>query len=108
MIGNKEVAASLRAVREHLGLNQSEVADRLRVVGINFSQEVMSRIDCGTRPLRFTEAVWLAEVLGVDISTLAESVTSSDDRRTDLLAHVKRQRINELRAELAELEGDQS
>lgn len=101
-----QVAASFRYVRKHVGLSQTEVIDRLNAVGINFTQEVMSRIEHGTRQLRFIEAVWIAEVLGIDISILAESVTTA--RRADLLAHVNRQRIKELRAELAELEGDQS
>ncbi|MDJ0489105.1 helix-turn-helix transcriptional regulator [Rhodococcus qingshengii] len=99
-----QVATSFRYVRKHVGLSQTEVIDRLNAVGINFTQEVMSRIEHGTRQLRFIEAVWIAEVLGIDISILAESVTTA--RRADLLAHVNRQRIKELRAELAALESD--
>jgi hypothetical protein len=84
-----QVATSFRYVRKHVGLSQTEVIDR---------------IEHGTRQLRFIEAVWIAEVLGIDISILAESVTTA--RRADLLAHVNRQRIKELRAELAALESD--
>lgn len=64
-------AENLRAMREALGWNQSELARRLGEAGLDgFHQTTISRVEKGERPIRLGEATVVAQVLGVPVERL--------------------------------------
>ena len=65
-------AANMRAMREALGWNQSELARRLTEAGLEgFHQTTISRIEKGERPIRLGEATVAAQVFQVPVERLA-------------------------------------
>ena len=60
----------IRLAREKLGLNQSQLAARLQVEGIQLDQKAISRIETGVRVVADYELFYLAKVLGADIPWL--------------------------------------
>lgn len=65
LIGQKVVA--LRSTRK---IGQKELLDRLSAQGIEWSQTILSKVENGSRPIRFVEALGLAEALGVLVTEL--------------------------------------
>ncbi|WP_432457936.1 helix-turn-helix transcriptional regulator [Cellulomonas iranensis] len=64
-------AMNLRALREALGINQSEFARRVTEAGLEgFHQTTVSRIEKGERPVRLGEAAIIAQVLGVPVDRM--------------------------------------
>lgn len=61
------VGANIRKAREALGLSQAQVAKH---VGLGFQQQTIVKIEKGDRPLRLSEAVRVAKVLGVEVPDL--------------------------------------
>lgn len=66
----KEVGRKIETLRTVAGLGQRELSDKLKEVGLNWSQGTLSKVENGTRPIRFTEAVRVAEVLKVSTAEL--------------------------------------
>lgn len=75
---DRQVGFRLQAAREAGEWNQSELAARLTEAGLRWSQGTLSRVETGQRPVRLTEAVVLAEVLGVALSELIPGHSNLD------------------------------
>ncbi|GAA3698953.1 hypothetical protein GCM10022377_09960 [Zhihengliuella alba] len=58
-------------IRKHENLSQREFAERLTRRGMPVDASAVSRIEKGTRSVRLVEALVIAEVLDVDLNTLA-------------------------------------
>ena len=52
--------------RKRMGINQSQLAARLQVKGIQLNQKAISRIETGERVIADYELVYLAKALNVD------------------------------------------
>ncbi|ORI15791.1 helix-turn-helix transcriptional regulator [Rhodococcus sp. 1168] len=70
MDAEREVGKKIETLRVAAGLGQRDLSDGLREAGVNWSQGTLSRVENGSRPIRFTEAVRLAEILKVPIAEL--------------------------------------
>lgn len=58
-------ALQMRERREAKGWSQTEMARRLAEQGLKFHQTTVQRVEIGQRPLKLTEAMVIANVLGV-------------------------------------------
>lgn len=58
-------ATQMRERREAKGWSQTEMARRLAEEGLKFHQTTVQRVEIGQRPLKLTEAMVIANVLGV-------------------------------------------
>lgn len=119
----EEVGRKIEALRTNAGLGQKELSERLRAAGVNWSQGTLSKVENGSRPIRFTEAIKVAQVLGVTTNELQPSggaldphvqharwaldtaTTSYKDARFNYLNH--RDHFAALRLAQALLNGDQ-
>ena len=61
-----DVGRNLRTARERMDMNQTELAEAMAAQGFPWHQATVSQVEAG-RPLRFSEAVKLAEVLQVPL-----------------------------------------
>lgn len=52
--------------RKRMGINQSQLAARLQVKGIQLNQKAISRIETGERVIADYELIYLAKALNVD------------------------------------------
>nr|WP_240952102.1 helix-turn-helix transcriptional regulator [Rhodococcus sp. BL-253-APC-6A1W] len=86
-------------MRVSQGLSQGELSDKLRAAGLNWSQGTLSRVEAGTRPVRFTEAFTVANVLGIDAIALAPAGGG--------LQYVYHQDLDAIVAELQRLQANQ-
>jgi transcriptional regulator with XRE-family HTH domain len=57
--------------RQH-GWSQTELAKKLAAQGLPFHQQTVQRIEQGTRPLRLTEAAYVADTFGLGINQLLD------------------------------------
>jgi len=69
------VGARVQQARMVSALSQSELARRLRVVGLSFHQQTIWQIESGRRPVRVDECAALASELHVDAAWLAGFTT---------------------------------
>jgi transcriptional regulator with XRE-family HTH domain len=70
---DERVGANIRRIREAKGFSQADLADELgRRGGLNWPQQTIARVEAGTRPLKFSEAIVIAETLEVDLGRLSE------------------------------------
>lgn len=60
------------ARRYALGMRQVELSELLRADGVNWSQGTLSKVEIGTRPVRFSEVGALAKALGTTPDHLAD------------------------------------
>lgn len=65
---------NVRKIREQRGMTQTELARLMSEEGFPFHQPTVQRLESGQRPLKFTEAFALANVLGADFSDLLRSM----------------------------------
>lgn len=69
---DQNIANNVKRLRDQAGLKQAELVDRLRVNGLeDWHPTTLSRTESGERPVRLSEAVVLAHVLGVTAEELA-------------------------------------
>lgn len=66
------VASNLRAVREGAGLDQAELARRMRARGLNWSQARVSLLELGQGDLRFVEACYFADEFNIPVTALLD------------------------------------
>lgn len=71
MDADEAVGKRIEDLRTSRDLSQGELSDLLRAAGLNWSQGTVSRVEAGTRPVRFTEAFTVAKALGVEAVALA-------------------------------------
>lgn len=56
----------VKTSRKRMGINQSQLAARLQVKGIQLNQKAISRIETGERVIADYELIYLAKALNVD------------------------------------------
>jgi transcriptional regulator with XRE-family HTH domain len=66
------VGANLQLHRRAKGYSQSDLAGLLEQRGLPFQQQTILKIEKGARPLRLEEAVVIADILGIELSSLTE------------------------------------
>ncbi len=64
------VGKRVEELRTEAGLSQEDLSVRLRAAGLNWSQGTLSRVETGSRPMRFVEALTVAGALGVEVADL--------------------------------------
>jgi transcriptional regulator with XRE-family HTH domain len=69
---NQRVGANLQLHRKAKGYSQSDLAGLLEQRGLPFQQQTILKIEKGARPLRLEEAVVIADILGIELSSLTE------------------------------------
>lgn len=77
---DEEIGRRIEALRTSAGLGQKDLSDKLRAVGVNWSQGTLSKVENGSRPIRFTEAVKVAEILNISTVELQPSGGAIDLR----------------------------
>ncbi len=75
---DEAIGKRLEKLRRDAGLSQGELAERLRDADLNWSQGTLSRVETGSRPMRFTEALVVSTVLGVSAEELSPVNTNLD------------------------------
>ena len=61
------IGRTLQRLRKAAGLSQSELAERLNERGEKFHQQTILKVENGTRPLKFTEAITVCDILQVPV-----------------------------------------
>jgi transcriptional regulator with XRE-family HTH domain len=69
---NQRVGANLQLHRKAKGYSQSDLAGMLEQRGLPFQQQTILKIEKGTRPLKLKEAYVIADILGIELSSLTE------------------------------------
>lgn len=64
------VGGRIRVVREAQGMSQQDVADQVADHGVRWHQTTVAKVEAGERELRLSEAVAVADVLGVEVAVL--------------------------------------
>lgn len=99
----KEIGERVRAIREGQGIPQQHLAMTMTVLkGHRWHQTTVGKVESGERPIKLSEAVAVAEILGVPLVSLVGEVAPDADRGAAIreLLNVQRQigaRIEELR-----------
>ncbi|MFJ4999890.1 helix-turn-helix transcriptional regulator [Microbacterium sp. NPDC088619] len=69
--------ANMKSAREAIGMTQTDLAHRLKDMGLPFHQQTVQRVETGLRPVRLDEAFAIAMVLGViDMKDMVDTETS--------------------------------
>lgn len=66
LVTDAEIGARLRDARQRAGLSQADLAQALAPLGLRLHQTQVSAVEKGERPLRATELVAFARVLGAE------------------------------------------
>lgn len=67
-----EIGKTVRDARKSLGLSQTDLADQMTALGQSWHQTTAAKVEAGTRPIRFSEAIALSLVLQmVDVTEVA-------------------------------------
>jgi len=69
---NQRVGANLQLHRKAKGYSQSDLAGLLEQRGLPFQQQTILKIEKGSRPLKLEEASVIADILGIELSSLTE------------------------------------
>ena len=70
---DERVGANIAEIREASGLSQTALALKLAKAGLRMSQQTITKIENGSRPLRLSEARAMAEALDCDVDVLDNS-----------------------------------
>jgi transcriptional regulator with XRE-family HTH domain len=108
---NQRVGANLQHLRKAASMSQADLAHELTVAGFPFTQQTLVRVESGSRPLKFEEAIAISELLGINPAALHEQYSESQAAAASMrlqsaladIARIDRQ-IVELRAERDEHE----
>ncbi|WP_162460244.1 MULTISPECIES: helix-turn-helix transcriptional regulator [unclassified Mycolicibacterium] len=76
-----QVGANVQRYRSALGLSQADLAAALSKGGELIHQQTIQKIEKGSRPLKYSEAIRICDVLGVSPRSLAEG-----DKETEVAA----------------------
>lgn len=66
---------NMRMLRARRGLSQTEFAKRAQEQGLSFHQPTVQRIERGERPVKLTEAIVIANILGSDLQSMMNDVS---------------------------------
>lgn len=87
----------VRTLRKNLEKSQQDIAEALAARhGLNLHQTAVAKIEAGTRPVKLTEALAIADVLGVHVDELLDRPQDSSAADQQLRA--------ELHARLSEVQ----
>ncbi|MGB6243669.1 helix-turn-helix domain-containing protein [Gordonia sp. (in: high G+C Gram-positive bacteria)] len=73
---------ALKRARTEASLTQRELVERLQAEGISTDQASIARMESGKREPRLSEAIGIARVMGIDLSTIG-------DQEIDALQHLR-------------------
>jgi transcriptional regulator with XRE-family HTH domain len=73
---NQRVGANLQLHRKAKGYSQSDLAGLLEQRGLPFQQQTILKIEKGARPLKLEEASVIADILGIEMSSLTEQFSN--------------------------------
>lgn len=68
------LGANVRYLREHASISQVELARRMTERGWSWHQSTVYRVETGKQPVRFDEALDLADLLGVTLDRLTWAI----------------------------------
>lgn len=69
---DKQIGRSVRAAREAADITQVELSARMEARGVETHNSLLSQTELGRRRLYFTEALAIADSLGIDIAALTD------------------------------------
>jgi transcriptional regulator with XRE-family HTH domain len=101
---NQRVGANLARLRKATALSQADLARELTLRGFPFQQQGILKVEKGSRPLKFEEALAMAAILGVDPAMLSDY--SDEEEFADASAQLRNALagIGSRRRQIAELE----
>ena len=67
---------NIKRRRDVLGMNQTELARRMKAAGYAFHQQTIQRIEAGERPVRLDEAYSIAEILESTVESMTRVYTT--------------------------------
>lgn len=89
---DEQLGLALQKARATYDMDQTKLVSIVNARGLKWNQSTLSKIESGKRPLRFSEATLLSEVLGMSLDELAfgsdeprVNVRSVRDRELDAL-----------------------
>src|SRR4051812_21058121 len=62
------LAENVRKLREKAGMSQTALAEQMRERGHNWHQQTVGRVESGTQPVRYSEAVALGAILRASLN----------------------------------------
>lgn len=83
---DRALGQAIIARRTALGMRQIELSQALRANGVNWSQGTLSKVELGTRPVRFSEV----GVLAATLETTPDQLGDPDaiEQQSKLASHV--------------------
>lgn len=90
---------NMKTIRERRGLSQTEFAKRMSERGHRFHQPTVQRVERGERPLKFGEAISVADVLGIPFATMMEDISPALSHQI-LVSEVDPEKFNGIADEL--------
>lgn len=99
----REFGAKVRTLRKAHGMSQTALAKRMADLGWVAHQTTVNRIEHGTRPLRLSESIDLATILGIDLAALVAPDSTRSEAALDLA--IARAELAKVRAHI-DLLGD--
>lgn len=88
----------VKAAREDRDINQAQFQERLAAYGVRFDKSAVTRIESGEREPRLTEALAIADILGISLTGLITPAAETEDYASDVqrLVENSRQAVLEL------------
>lgn len=77
--GKNIIANQLKALRNHCGLSQRDLADKLQLADLNFDKNIITRIETSSRFVNDFELKTLSNFFGVSYSYLLDGIPTSED-----------------------------
>lgn len=96
---------SMKRRREMLGVNQTELARRMKASGYSFHQQTIQRVEAGERPIRLDEAYAIAEILDTTVESMTRALRA-DVSETVYAVERFRRESSRLYDDIAEVTGD--
>jgi transcriptional regulator with XRE-family HTH domain len=98
------LGANVRYLREHASVSQTELARRMAERGWPWHQATVYRVETGKQPVRFDEALDLADLLGVTLDRLTWAIGEAAEEELATFALTSlRERIQEAAVAIARL-----
>ena len=69
---DQRIGGNIQRIRNTARWSQADLAGRLTDQGLSLPQQTINRIEHGERPLKFEEALAIADLLGVTVASLAQ------------------------------------
>lgn len=79
--GKNIVAARLKALREHCGYSQRDLADQLQLADFDVDKNMITRIETNNRYVSDFEIKALAEFFDISYSYLLDGIPTEKDRK---------------------------